>query len=162
VIEVRRARGSDATALRALRLRALADAPAAFASSLSDEAARPDSYWSELTQDAVVFVAVEGQAWVGMAATRWFDREQGVVQLWGMWVDPAVRRCGLGERLVSEVDRWAGENGARALRLGVIEGVADAEAFYRRLGFARTGETKRLSRDEAMTAFFLARPVASA
>ena len=127
--------------------------------------AYPESHWrelaavSELAADAVVFVAVQRPRWVGMAAGRWFDRERGVAQLWGMWVDPAARRRGLGERLVAEVHGWAASRGAGLMRLGVIEGAAGATEFYERLGFVPTEETKPLLRDENLTALFLARPV---
>ena len=157
--------GRDAASLRAVRLRALGDAPAAFASTRDTEARHPGSHWhelamhSELADAAVVFVARRDRRWVGMAAGRWFDRDQGIAHLWGMWVDPAVRRRGLGERLVAEVHGWAASRGARVLRLGVIEGAAGAVEFYERLGFVRTGESKPLLRDETVTAFFLARPV---
>ena len=121
----------------------------------------PESYWSELAEGAAIFVAVIGGRWVAMAGGRWFDPDHGVVQLWGMWVDPAQRRSGVGARLVDEVDRWGREQGARSLRLGVIEGVDAAPAFYRRLGFEPTGETRALTIDPSRTAVFLARPVLS-
>jgi ribosomal protein S18 acetylase RimI-like enzyme len=65
----------------------------------------------------------------------------------------------VGARLVDEVDRWAREQGARSMRLGVIEGVDAAVAFYRRLGFEPTGETRPLTIDPGRTAYFFARPV---
>jgi GNAT superfamily N-acetyltransferase len=163
-IELRRVRCGDAAALREIRLRALTDAPAAFATLAQDEAARPPSDWVELAEasernhDAVMFVAVGPAGWLGMVGVRLFDRDRGVVHLWGMWVDPSARRTGLGERLVAEVHGWAAGRGARCVRLGVIEGVA-AEAFYVRLGFTPTGETKALARDESTLARFLSRPV---
>jgi GNAT superfamily N-acetyltransferase len=162
VVEVRPVRAGEAPALREFRLRALADAPTAFASSVELEAAHPDSHWNELVAAATIFVAEQDRAWVGMAAGRWYDREQGVAQLWGMWVDPVIRRSGVGARLVAAVDRWAAEQGARLVRLGVIDGAPDVEAFYVRLGFSRTGETRPLTRDETRTALFLARPVSAA
>jgi hypothetical protein len=47
-----------------------------------------------------LFVAIDGDEWVAMAAGRWFDRQQRIAQLWGMWVEPGLRRQGLGRRLV--------------------------------------------------------------
>ncbi len=157
--------GSDADSLRAVRLRALGDAPAAFASTRAVEAELPESHWrelaavSELAGDAVVFLALRRGHGVGMAAGRWFDRDQKIAHLWGMWVDPELRRHGLGQRLVDEVNHWAASRGARSLRLGTIEGAGGATEFYERLGFVPTGESKPLVRDETLTAFFLARPV---
>ena len=46
-IEVRQATAEDWPAVRAVRLRALADAPGAFASRLEDERDRPESAWRD-------------------------------------------------------------------------------------------------------------------
>jgi GNAT superfamily N-acetyltransferase len=165
VTEVRRVTGGEGEPLRELRLRAVGDAPTAFASTIEHEAAHPDAHWlllagqSELADAMVVFVAVDDERWLAMAAGRWFDRERGIAALWGMWVDPLARRLGIGERLVGEVRRWAAGHGAGFLRLGVIEGAADAASFYERLGFVRTGETRALARDDSLTALFLVRPI---
>lgn len=163
--EVRPVIGGEGPRLRELRLRAIEDAPRAFASTAEEEAVRPEAHWaelayqSELADAVVVFVAGDGERWLAMAAGRWFDRERGIAQLWGMWVDPVVRRLGIGERLVAEVRRWAVGHGATFLRLGVTEGAGDAASFYERLGFVRTGEARPLARDEAITAVFLVRPL---
>lgn len=151
----------DELLLRDVRLRALADAPGVFAGTLAEEELYPLSHWTGLVADnqRVVFAAAARRRWVGMAGGRWSDREQGVAQLWGVWVEPPVRGRGVALRLLSEVEAWARRGGARLLRLGVIEG--EAERFYFRLGFERTGERKPLSRDQSLTAVFLARPVAS-
>ncbi|MEA2226510.1 MAG: hypothetical protein QOF04_140, partial [Solirubrobacteraceae bacterium] len=84
-----------------MRLRALADSPAVFASTLEVEAAHPQSYWAELLASAAVFLAGGFDACLGMAAGRWYDRGRGVAQLWGLWIDPSARGCGLGGRLVA-------------------------------------------------------------
>jgi GNAT superfamily N-acetyltransferase len=165
VTEVRAVSAGEWERLRELRLRAMRDAPGAFASTAEQEAAFPDIQWSglagqsQLADAMVVFVAVDGDRWLAMAAGRWFDRGRGIAQLWGMWVDPAVRRRGIGQRLVAEVRRWAAGHGATFLRLGLTDGPGDASSFYDRLGFVRTGETRPLPRDAAITAVFLARPV---
>jgi GNAT superfamily N-acetyltransferase len=165
LITVRGVRGGEAEGLRDLRLRALLEAPGAFAGTADQERELPESHWaelaaqSELAQTVAIFAAIEGERWVGMAAGRWFDHERGVAQLWGMWVDPGVRGAGVGGRLVVAVREWAASVGARFVRLGVIEGETDAGAFYERLGFVRTGETRSLTRDPSIEAFFLARPV---
>lgn len=164
-VAIRRASVRDAGSLRVVRLRALRDSPAAFAATLAAEAERPDSDWlalaaeSEIGEAEAVFLAGDGEPDLGMAAARWFDRDQGIVALWGMWVDPTARRRRIGERLVAEVHDWAARRGAARVRLGVIEAIAGAQEFYLRLGYARTGETKPLLRDERIRAVFLSRPV---
>jgi ribosomal protein S18 acetylase RimI-like enzyme len=165
VLEVRAVRARDAAELRALRLRALADAPGAFAIAADTESARPDREWEELARESeradsvVVYAAIDGGRWLGMAAGRWHDREQGIAHLWGTWVDPELRGRGVGERLVDAVRGWAAAHGARFLRLGVITAEGDATPFYERLGFARTGEVAPLRRDPARVVHYLIRAV---
>jgi GNAT superfamily N-acetyltransferase len=158
-VEIRPVAPDEASALRELRLRALADAPGAFAQTLATEASHPHCHWTQLARAASVFVAIGNHRWVAMAAGRWYDEDSGVAQLWGLWVDPGWRRAGIGAGLVAEVDRWAAARGARRLRLGIIVGGTDVERFYTRLGFARTGEVRPLPWDESRLALFLARPV---
>lgn len=165
IVSVRPVCAGEGEQLRELRLRALRDTPHAFASSHQLEVAQPDSYWSDLASasgrahDALVLVAVRDRRWIAMAASRWFDQPSGIAQLWGMWVEPAARGCGLGRTLVSGVASWAAARGAVVLRLGVTDPAAEVASFYERLGFKRTGETKLLPPDGASRAFFLARPL---
>jgi GNAT superfamily N-acetyltransferase len=153
--------------LRSVRLRALQDAPNAFASSLEVELAHPSDYWAELahagasSDQSAVFVAVEQSRWIGMAASRWFDQDAGIAQLWGLWVEPDSRGRRVGGALVDAIVRWASDRGAATLRLGVTDRAADTALFYARLGFSRTGETKPLPPDGAVTAFFLAKSLGS-
>ncbi len=164
-VSVRAVRAGDEARLRALRLRALADSPEAFAATAEQEAQLPASHWAELTHQSevadhlAIYVAVNGSDWLGMGAGRWHDRERGIAQLWGMWVDPSARGLRLGERLVADVRGWAAVHGARFLRLGVATRPGDATAFYERLGFVPTGETRMMRADPTRPAHFLVRPV---
>jgi ribosomal protein S18 acetylase RimI-like enzyme len=165
VLEVRAVGAGDAPQLRELRLRALVEAPDAFAITAEAERRLPDSHWSELSHQSevadhlVIYVAVDDERWLGMAAARWHDRDRGIAHLWGMWVDPALRRLGVGERLVDGVRGWARGHEARFIRLGVITREDDATPFYERLGFVRTGELGSLRRDPSRPVHYLARPV---
>jgi GNAT superfamily N-acetyltransferase len=165
VVTVRAVGAGDAEALRALRLRALADAPDVFGPAIEDETAEPIAYWAQLAHQSaeadaiIVYVAIDGDRWVAMAAGRWYDRERGIAGLWGMWVEPAMRGRRLGERLVAEVQAWAAARGGRFLRLGVVTADDDPTPFYERLGFVRTGELGRLRRDPSRGFHYLVRPV---
>jgi GNAT superfamily N-acetyltransferase len=151
--------------LRELRLRALRDAPLAFASSFEIEAARPESYWTDLADasatgsDRAVFVVTDSRRWLAMAGSHWFDQPAGIAQLWGMWVEPRARGIGLGRLLVDRATSWAAERGADVLRLGVTDRASEIAPFYEHLSFKRTGETKLLPPDGAVTAFFLAKSI---
>jgi GNAT superfamily N-acetyltransferase len=160
VITVRAVRAGEGPRLRELRMRAMADAADAFGSTPEDESSQPEEHWSELAgggEEVGIYVAIDGESWIGMAAGRWFARERGVVQLWGMWVEPARRGQRIGERLVAAVRDWATTHEARFIRLGVVDG-SPAIPLYERLGFVLTGETKPLVRDPSVLAIYMARP----
>jgi GNAT superfamily N-acetyltransferase len=161
VIAVRAIRTGEGPRLRELRLRAMADAPGAFGSTPEHEEQLSDDHWSALADggdENGVYVAIDDEAWIGMAAGRWFERERGIVQLWGMWVEPDRRGERIGERLVGSVRGWATTHGARFMRLGVMD-ASPAIPFYERLGFVLTGEIKPLTRDPSVLAVYMARPV---
>jgi GNAT superfamily N-acetyltransferase len=163
--EIRPVRAGEALALRELRLRALVDAPAAFASSAGAESRLPDDHWLKLVDDALagdlatVTVAVDGARWVGMAAGRWFERDRGIAQLWGLWVDPAARGTGTAQALVGAVRDWAAAGGATFLRLGVIEPADALRRFYAGLGFVALDDPVPMRFDPTRQAVFMARPV---
>ncbi len=50
-------------------------------------------------------------------------------------VDPARRGQGLGERIMTEFEGWARSQGARQIRLGVVDVNEKAMRFWRRIGF---------------------------
>ncbi|HEY5261340.1 MAG TPA: GNAT family N-acetyltransferase [Solirubrobacteraceae bacterium] len=162
---MRLVRAGEGARLRELRLRALRDVPLAFASSFEIEAARPESYWTDVADagsmaiDRAVFVVTDSRRWLAMAGSHWYDQPAGIAQLWGMWVDPDVRGIGLGRRLVDRAASWAAGRGAHVLRLGVTDRVSEIATFYEHLSFKRTGETKVLPPDGAVTAFFLAKSI---
>jgi GNAT superfamily N-acetyltransferase len=163
--EIRPIRAGEASALRGLRLRALADAPAAFASSADAESRLPDDHWLKLVDDAIagdratITVALDGARWVGMAAGHWFERDRGIAQLWGLWVDPAARGTGTASALVGAVRGWAAASGATFLRLGVIEPADTLRRFYERLGFVALDDPVWMRFDPTRQALFMARPV---
>lgn len=160
MITVRAVRAGEGPRLRELRMRAMADAPDAFGSTLEREAQQSDEHWSALVDggdENGVYVAIDDAAWIGMAAGHWFERERGIVQLWGMWVEPGRRGERIGERLVGSVRGWATTHGAHFMRLGVMDG-SPAIPFYERLGFVLTGEIKPLRRDPSVLAVYMARP----
>jgi DNA-binding MarR family transcriptional regulator/GNAT superfamily N-acetyltransferase len=52
-----------------------------------------------------------------------------------MWVAPEVRGLGLGRRLLSELERLAGESGAPATRLDTNRNLTEAISMYRSSGY---------------------------
>jgi ribosomal protein S18 acetylase RimI-like enzyme len=143
VIELRVLTPDDWRIWRELRHAALAEAPYAFGSRLADWQGEGDreERWRErlsIPGSHNLVVLLDGQP-VGMASGV-PDDQDGVAELISMWVSPAARGRGAGDRLMSAVERWARQSGAHTLKLAVSEGNENAIALYQRSGFAATGE----------------------
>lgn len=130
--------------VRDVRLQALTDAPEAFWSTYEVEVSRHESSWREWitgwsgTSDQALFVAVDGDAWVGMSiGVRWAE-DPSVAHVYAMWVEPAHRVRGLGRRLLDAILGWGHDGGATEARLNVNEKNPAAVSLYRRAGFAET------------------------
>jgi GNAT superfamily N-acetyltransferase len=153
-MQVREARAADWEALRELRLRALADAPDAFASTLQEEAAFPEQVWRQRAEGGPAsanFIAYEDGPGIGMAAIFAVADAPGRTHLVGMWVDPRHRRQGVAQALVERAVRWAQERQAREVILWVADHNGPARMLYERVGFQPTGERQPLPSNPALT-----------
>jgi GNAT superfamily N-acetyltransferase len=140
-IRVRRAEPEDWVASRALRLRALADSPDAFASTLEREAAFGDDVWRSRLENAATYVAVDDDGTLSGSVTGIDDRhESGGREVVAMWVAPESRGRGVGEALIGAVVEWARELDAPAIALWVADGNDRARRLYERVGFRDTGQ----------------------
>jgi len=135
---------------RELRLRALGDAPDAFARTLAETLAQPDSYWIQITQSVtepggqVMFIGEEEGRAVGLAFGL-FDKERRKTgHVGGMWVEPAARGRGVGRALLDAAIAWARSRDLDRMELWVTEGNAPAERLYQRAGFSDTGRREPL------------------
>lgn len=126
---------------REVRLRALAEAPYAFGSTLAfwQGSDLEDRWRSRLADVPLNVVAVAAGSPVGQVSGTALDPE-GRVELISMWVDPAVRGAGVAETLVSEVVDWARGTCAAVVVLSVKKQNAPAIGLYRRVGFEPTDE----------------------
>jgi GNAT superfamily N-acetyltransferase len=161
-IKLRQARAADWEALRELRLRALADAPDAFASTLQEEAALPEQVWRQRAQGgagSVSFIAREDGVGIGMAAIFAVANAPGRVHLVGMWVDPRHRRRGVAQALVERAVRWAKQRQAREVILWVADHNLPARLLYERVGFQPTGERQPLPSNPALSESMLRLPL---
>lgn len=153
-MEVRPTRAADWEVLRELRLRALADAPDAFASTLEKEAAFPEEVWRQRAEGGAgsgSFIACEDGAGIGMARIFAEADTPGRMHLVGMWVDPRHRRRGVAKALVEQAVRWAEERRAREVILWVVDRNLQARRLYERAGFRPTGERQPLPSNPALT-----------
>jgi ribosomal protein S18 acetylase RimI-like enzyme len=148
VIEVRRADVAEWEVVRDVRLRALADSPSAFASTLAREQAFEKEDWLRRIEPGPSFLAWADARAVGCAAG--FAESAGEWHLVAMWVEPAHRGTPAAAELVEAVCRSARADGAGAVRLWVADGNPRARRFYERLGFVPTGERQPLPSDPAV------------
>jgi ribosomal protein S18 acetylase RimI-like enzyme len=142
---VRRLAPDDAEPFRALRLAGLAESPEAFGSSPDVESehdlALIRSRLSPELENAT-FGAFDGERLIGVLGlvrpTHPKGRHRG--QIWGMYVDPAQRRAGVGRALVATlVDYARGLEGLAWLDLGVGVDNAAARSLYEAFGFRAWG-----------------------
>jgi ribosomal protein S18 acetylase RimI-like enzyme len=160
-MEAWQAQAADWEALRQLRLRALADAPDAFASTLEEEVAFPAEVWRRRAEGGPAsanFIAREGGVDVGLAAVFAEPDVPGRMHLVSMWVDPRYRRRGVARALVDQAVRWAAERRAREVILWVADQNTAARRLYERLGFRPTGERQPLPSNPARTESLLRLP----
>ena len=129
----------DWAVLRDVRLRALADSPDAFGSTLEREQDFDEKEWRRRSVRPVWVAEVDGRP-VAMAGAF---PDDGVLQVWGMWTDPAHRGRA-----------WPAPSSTRLIGPAVAEGrpvalhvnIANpgARAFYEGYGFVATGELEPL------------------
>ena len=137
--KIERLSAGDGERLRAIRLRALHDAPDAFATTLEEAAAEPLENWERQLQQVAAYVATAGGCNMGLARGARHDRLSDTGYLLSMWVAPEVRRQGIGADLVQAIVRWARTEGLKRLLLDVAEGNLPARALYTQQGFEPNG-----------------------
>ena len=145
---VRRIGRHEGPRLKALRVRALAEAPDAFGESRAEAEARDEAEYETRARAAS---DGERRAWFlaeragprtlltddprpfGLAMGRRRPPDECLV--FSVWVEEAARGAGVGRSLVAAVADWARTWGARRLVLWVFRSNRDAIGFYLRLGF---------------------------
>lgn len=147
---IRRLRADEWRAYREVRLRALADAPDAFGSTLQLEASRPDEAWRARVEEGVAsdldlpLVVADGHRLVGLAWGKIDPARPEIARVFQMWVAPHLRDRRLGARMLAWIVEWARAAGARRLALGVARENGPARRLYRRAGFEDAGAPEPL------------------
>ncbi len=144
MVRLEQLKAEEGPRLRAIRLRALLDAPDAFGSTFEETVARPAESWSKQLLDLPTFVAVRDGLDVGVVRCARDDARIETAWLISMWVAPEVRRGGVGGALVDAIIKWARSSGVNRLLLDVADNNAPAIALYTRKGFAPTGVVSTL------------------
>jgi N-acetylglutamate synthase-like GNAT family acetyltransferase len=101
--------------------------------------ANPDAIELPLEQIASggVLVAERDGILVGFAALLW--RQDGQMELDGLFVEPRTWKCGIGRALVERCGEFARARGASALH---VIGNPHARGFYAACGFKEIGEQR--------------------
>ena len=139
--EIRRLALGDAGLLRTTRLAALADAPAAFGTSLAVAEARDDDFWQRQAsgslgeQRCATWVAVDAAGdGVGMLTGVDTGSSIDIIQV---WVAPSHRATGLVDELFGAVLAWCPHE---RVDIAVAASNVRAKRAYERLGFRVTGD----------------------
>lgn len=144
-MQVRELGAQDAREFQALRLAGLRDCPSAFASSYEEEYETPIDIVAQrlvASADRCMLGAWLESEFVGILGLQ---REEirklaHKVFLWGMYVAPLARRCGIGRALIEHaLTRARSMTGVRQVNLGVNAVNAEALALYKATGFVPFG-----------------------
>ena len=124
---------------RELRLRALREAPAAFASTYERERHYTELDWCDWPRDGIFFAA--GTPEPHSIACGWLPiRQPDVANLISMWVAPEQRGRRVAAALIDAVVDWARVQDRDHLELEVAAGNEAARRAYERYGFAATSK----------------------
>ncbi|WP_148615638.1 bifunctional GNAT family N-acetyltransferase/GrpB family protein [Nocardioides rubriscoriae] len=137
-IELRRVTADDWQLLRDVRLRALADAPEAFGSTLAQAESLTEGGWRQRADNGgLTLLALDDGHPVAMGGA--FAPDDGpTVFVWGMWTDPVARGHGVGGQLLDALVAWCRPS-YDEVRLHVTEGNDGARRLYVSRGFEPTG-----------------------
>ncbi|KAL7952853.1 acyl-CoA N-acyltransferase [Trichoderma compactum] len=145
MFELRTLSADDWEEWKAVRLRALANAPDAFGSGFNDWANAPESRWrSRLSiRNAIDLVAYKidetaTERVVGMATG--VPTGNGEAEIISMWVDPSFRGRGLASSLIGKIASWAVQSGFIELRLAVRPDNTIARSVYQHNSFIVSDE----------------------
>lgn len=138
---------ADAAAYRRLRLEMLEQFPAAYGADLAEAQSQQVQDYAERIAKAApgaIVGAFDGRPLIATAGLLIHRpaKQRHIGVLWGMYVQPAFQRTGIGRALVEAVIARARLK-VRVLQLGVAVGNAPARVLYHRLGFRGWGVEPR-------------------
>ncbi|MGB6577053.1 MAG: GNAT family N-acetyltransferase [Streptosporangiaceae bacterium] len=161
MVVVRAATMEDWQVLRDIRLEALRDAPDAFLSTYTEQAAYAEADWRRRISRGGTFFAyiteVNGTEPVGLVGG--FFGKPDTVELVSLWVRPQARGLGVGEALVAAMINWASTRNASSVHLWLMETNRYAWVLYERCGFSATGERQRLQPNKELSEIGMIRPL---
>jgi ribosomal protein S18 acetylase RimI-like enzyme len=129
--------------LRAARLAALLDSPAAFTSSHAQESKWAEREWRRVFDAATWIVALEAEKAIGLARSVGAPGH-GTRHVESIWVAPTHRQRGVCRALLHALAEMDRRQGGTDLMLWVLEDNQEAQSAYKALGFEPTGERQFL------------------
>jgi RimJ/RimL family protein N-acetyltransferase len=135
-IEIVTATVNDVDRLRALRLAALKDTPAAFGAKYDDEVNKPISEWSDrLKNTAWCFVVADGVD-IGLLAVDRSEKDRNSdCWLSSWWINEDFRGKEIPQLMLEWVVKLSKENQWQIIGLGVWPENLRARSAYKKLGF---------------------------
>jgi GNAT superfamily N-acetyltransferase len=163
-MQIRQLRADEGLAYRDIRLRALREAPHAFAATLEEEAAQPASFWLDLiartaeAMEAALFVAERDDRTLGGTAfVRVSPEPPHGGYVGAMWVDEDLRGSGAADALLEAAERFALALGSSEVTLWVSDANPIARRFYERNGYVATSVAERQT--SGITALMMLKPI---
>jgi ribosomal protein S18 acetylase RimI-like enzyme len=157
MLHVRRIHNGESDLYRALRLRALTDAPGAFTTTHAQASARSAESWREQTDSTVqgseraTFFAFVDDNPVGLAALYRHPEQPVTGELLQVWVAPEHRGRGAADALLDALFHWGiDEAGFLRVLAEVKANNVRALGFYRRYGFVHRADIQASDPDETV------------
>ena len=140
-MRIRNANSNDSIAISKISYEDLG-----YACSIELVAARLDSLDSKRE---VVFVAELDKIVVGYVHAEIYNLlyAESMVNILGIAVAAAYRKCGIGKALLIAVEEWAKSLGIYTVRLNSGAARSDAHAFYRAMGYNNEKDQIRFIKD---------------
>lgn len=149
-ITVRALAEDEWSTYRSIRLAALQEDPAAFASTYDEESQHSETDWRASLQRAHRLLAERGGEAVGVVSVGPSADDPRADDVFGLWVTPKLRNTGVAWRLVEEAAKQATRDGRAQLYYWVSTQNGRAIGFATNFGFRPTSHrrTARVSSEE--------------
>lgn len=143
-ILVRPARDEDGDGVGRLIARCWADYPGSYFDRHGELKGLDTIATDYAAAGGVAWTAVAGDRIVGSVAVAPAGDGGAAWEVTKVYVDPRLRRAGLGRRLMAVAEEHAAARGARRVLLWTDTRFAAAHRFYERLGYVADGRTRAL------------------
>jgi ribosomal protein S18 acetylase RimI-like enzyme len=140
----------DAQILQRAMRESVCTSPDAFLATSAEIEARPTAAWESELQSSTWAVVEDGDKILGIAAAKRpghkdmaYARPEEACFIESVWIAPAMRRLGLGERLVNYLIDIQRKEGIRQFYLWVLDQNGPAIELYERMKFKYTDRRQK-------------------